>query len=203
MQKQNKMMMPTGLTLNPTTATVIGNHQIMVVPIGGGSDKINNNGIPLITALQRASTTNTMAQGHELNITRNVEPMHISSNDSSITLVETSDSDVNGKHKRLPYKCHFFNFSQTIKILQYNHYNFILVEIGERNQQTSNSASQNTANNQPRKNTPGRRKKPCLSSRERNVRRIESNERERLRMHGLNIAFQVLTEFFNIPSKFF
>ena len=75
------------------------------------------------------------------------------------------------------------------------------MEIGERNQQTSNSASQNTANNQPRKNTPGRRKKPCLSSRERNVRRIESNERERLRMHGLNIAFQVLTEFFNIPSK--
>ena len=77
------------------------------------------------------------------------------------------------------------------------------MEIGERNQQTSNSASQNTANNQPRKNTPGRRKKPCLSSRERNVRRIESNERERLRMHGLNIAFQVLTEFFNILSKFF
>ena len=75
------------------------------------------------------------------------------------------------------------------------------MEIGERNQQTGNSASQNTANNQPRKNTPGRRKKPCLSSRERNVRRIESNERERLRMHGLNIAFQVLTEFFNIPSK--
>lgn len=37
----------------------------------------------------------------------------------------------------------------------------------------------------------GRRKKPCLSARERNVRRIESNERERLRMHGLNEAFQV------------
>ena len=198
------MMMPTGLTLNPTTATVIGNHQIMVVPIGGGSDKINNNGIPLITALQRASTTNTMAQGNELNITRNVEPMHISSNDSSITLVETSDSDVNGKRRRLPYMCHFLNsMFQVINILQYYHHNFILMEIGERNQQTSNSASQNTANNQPRKNTPGRRKKPCLSSRERNVRRIESNERERLRMHGLNIAFQVLTEFFNIPSKFF
>ncbi len=39
----------------------------------------------------------------------------------------------------------------------------------------------------------GRRKKPCLSARERNVRRIESNERERLRMHGLNEAFQVRT----------
>ena len=37
----------------------------------------------------------------------------------------------------------------------------------------------------------GRRRKQCLSARERNVRRIESNERERLRMHGLNEAFQV------------
>ena len=90
---------------------------------------------------------------------------------------------------------------QTINILQYNHHYLILVKIGERNQQTSNSASQNTANNQPRKNTPGRRKKPCLSSRERNVRRIESNERERLRMHGLNIAFQVLTVYLNGTSN--
>ena len=42
------------------------------------------------------------------------------------------------------------------------------------------------------KSAAGRRKKPSLSSRERNVRRIESNERERLRMHGLNEAFQVI-----------
>ena len=61
----------------------------------------------------------------------------------------------------------------------------------EGNQQNDTVVAQNTINNQQRKNTPGRRKKPCLSSRERNVRRIESNERERLRMHGLNIAFQV------------
>ena len=124
-QKQNKMMMPTGLTLNPTTATVIGNHQIMVVPIGGGSDKINNNGIPLITALQRASTTNTVVQGNDFNITRNVEPMHISSNDSSITLVETSDSDVNGKRRRHPYMCHFDN---SIFCFRYEiYYNIILI----------------------------------------------------------------------------
>ena len=118
------MMMPTGLTLNPTTATVIGNHQIMVVPIGGGSDKINNNGIPLITALQRASTTNTVVQGNDFNITRNVEPMHISSNDSSITLVETSDSDVNGKRRRYPYMCHLNNLLQIWNILQYNSHFF-------------------------------------------------------------------------------
>ena len=67
-------------------------------------------------------------------------------------------------------------------------YNFKL--IAEGNHSSNNSVQQNS--NQQRKNTPGRRKKPCLSSRERNVRRIESNERERLRMHGLNIAFQVI-----------
>ena len=41
------------------------------------------------------------------------------------------------------------------------------------------------------KSTPGRRKKPSLNSREQNVRQIESNERERLRMRGLNEALKV------------
>ena len=127
LQLHNKMMMPTGLPRNPTTATVIGNHQIMVVPIGGGSDKINNNGIPLITALQRASTTNNVVQGNDFNITRNVEPMHISSNDSSITLVETSDSDVNGKRRRHPYMCHFDNSILDISSRYEIYYNIILI----------------------------------------------------------------------------
>ena len=68
----------------------------------------------------------------------------------------------------------------------------------EGNQPSDKVVVQNTINNQQRKSTPGRRKKPCLSSRERNVRRIESNERERLRMHGLNIAFQVKFSDFQI-----
>lgn len=34
----------------------------------------------------------------------------------------------------------------------------------------------------------------CLNSRERNMRRLESNERERMRMHSLNDAFQALRE---------
>ena len=38
---------------------------------------------------------------------------------------------------------------------------------------------------------PGRRKKPALSARDRNLRRLESNERERQRMHGLNDALEV------------
>ncbi|OQR73505.1 neurogenic differentiation factor 1-like [Tropilaelaps mercedesae] len=39
-----------------------------------------------------------------------------------------------------------------------------------------------------------RRRKANLSSRERNLRRLESNERERMRMHSLNDAFQALRE---------
>lgn len=36
-----------------------------------------------------------------------------------------------------------------------------------------------------------RRKKGSLNAKERNLRRLESNERERMRMHSLNDAFQV------------
>ncbi|KDR14459.1 hypothetical protein L798_11629, partial [Zootermopsis nevadensis] len=39
-----------------------------------------------------------------------------------------------------------------------------------------------------------RRRKPVLSAKERNLRRLESNERERMRMHSLNDAFQSLRE---------
>ncbi|KFM73980.1 Protein dimmed, partial [Stegodyphus mimosarum] len=45
-----------------------------------------------------------------------------------------------------------------------------------------------------RKNTPNRRRRSTLSARERNLRRLESNERERMRMHSLNDAFQALRE---------
>lgn len=36
-----------------------------------------------------------------------------------------------------------------------------------------------------------RRRKGQLNAKERNLRRLESNERERMRMHSLNDAFQV------------
>lgn len=39
-----------------------------------------------------------------------------------------------------------------------------------------------------------RRRKSALSPRDRNLRRLESNERERMRMHSLNDAFQALRE---------
>lgn len=40
-------------------------------------------------------------------------------------------------------------------------------------------------------NSNARRKKGTLNAKERNLRRLESNERERMRMHSLNDAFQV------------
>ncbi|XP_067005133.1 protein dimmed [Anabrus simplex] len=40
----------------------------------------------------------------------------------------------------------------------------------------------------------GRRRKTGISARERNLRRLESNERERMRMHSLNDAFEQLRE---------
>ncbi|CAK1547158.1 unnamed protein product [Leptosia nina] len=39
---------------------------------------------------------------------------------------------------------------------------------------------------------PGRRRRCGVSARERNLRRLESNERERMRMHSLNRAFEDL-----------
>lgn len=39
--------------------------------------------------------------------------------------------------------------------------------------------------------TQNRRRKGVLNAKERNLRRLESNERERMRMHSLNDAFQV------------
>jgi len=48
-----------------------------------------------------------------------------------------------------------------------------------------NSTSSSTGTNQ------SRRRKGTLNAKERNLRRLESNERERMRMHSLNDAFQV------------
>lgn len=54
-----------------------------------------------------------------------------------------------------------------------------------------NSIGGNNNKGQNRKTT---RRKKGVSARERNLRRLESNERERMRMHSLNDAFQELRE---------
>jgi hypothetical protein len=63
----------------------------------------------------------------------------------------------------------------------------------------SSSQSDDYENNRCRRKTAflssssssARRKKGTLNAKERNLRRLESNERERMRMHSLNDAFQV------------
>ncbi|KAH8421139.1 hypothetical protein KR009_000140 [Drosophila setifemur] len=54
-----------------------------------------------------------------------------------------------------------------------------------------NSASSSSSNANTNAN---RRRKGTLNAKERNLRRLESNERERMRMHSLNDAFQSLRE---------
>lgn len=48
-----------------------------------------------------------------------------------------------------------------------------------------------TRTSRGRSATNSRRRKGQLNAKERNLRRLESNERERMRMHSLNDAFQV------------
>lgn len=62
-----------------------------------------------------------------------------------------------------------------------------------RNQQKKSSSSSSVTSSSSSGGS-NRRKRNTLSARERNLRRLESNERERMRMHSLNDAFQALRE---------
>lgn len=61
---------------------------------------------------------------------------------------------------------------------------------GRKRRKHGGSASSGSASS----GTTVRRRKTCISARERNLRRLESNERERMRMHSLNDAFEQLRE---------
>ncbi|XP_013200018.2 protein dimmed [Amyelois transitella] len=60
-----------------------------------------------------------------------------------------------------------------------------------RRRAAAGSSSSASANG-PAAQGPGRRRRSGISARERNLRRLESNERERMRMHSLNRAFEEL-----------
>ncbi|CAH1966736.1 unnamed protein product [Acanthoscelides obtectus] len=62
--------------------------------------------------------------------------------------------------------------------------------LGRKRRKHGGSASSGSASS----GTTYRRRKTCISARERNLRRLESNERERMRMHSLNDAFEQLRE---------
>lgn len=63
-------------------------------------------------------------------------------------------------------------------------------------EESDSSGSERSPKQAKRRNRGGappttRRRKSGISARERNLRRLESNERERMRMHSLNDAFEV------------
>lgn len=66
---------------------------------------------------------------------------------------------------------------------------------GKRKRQMSIDENDNapiTQKTRCRRNIRDGRSADSLSAKDRNLRRLESNERERLRMHSLNDAFEVL-----------
>ena len=67
----------------------------------------------------------------------------------------------------------------------------LLLSSGGSNRNALNDDNEEMANSL-RSNDAPKRKRTGMSARERNLRRLESNERERLRMHGLNAAFEVV-----------
>lgn len=64
----------------------------------------------------------------------------------------------------------------------------------KKQQKKTTSSSSSVTSSSGGNNSGSRRKRSTLSARERNLRRLESNERERMRMHSLNDAFQALRE---------
>ncbi|KAL2740993.1 protein dimmed-like [Vespula squamosa] len=68
-------------------------------------------------------------------------------------------------------------------------------EVGEESDSSGSERSPKQAKRRNRGGPPTtRRRKSGISARERNLRRLESNERERMRMHSLNDAFEQLRE---------
>ncbi|XP_055546804.1 protein dimmed [Wyeomyia smithii] len=66
---------------------------------------------------------------------------------------------------------------------------------GSRNGSRGGSGSRNASSQHHQQTAAAaRRRKGVLNAKERNLRRLESNERERMRMHSLNDAFQSLRE---------
>ncbi|XP_076248001.1 uncharacterized protein LOC143187637 isoform X2 [Calliopsis andreniformis] len=68
-------------------------------------------------------------------------------------------------------------------------------KVGEESDSSGSERSPKQAKRRNRGGPPTtRRRKSGISARERNLRRLESNERERMRMHSLNDAFEQLRE---------
>uniref|UniRef100_A0A182UM88 BHLH domain-containing protein n=2 Tax=Anopheles merus TaxID=30066 RepID=A0A182UM88_ANOME len=65
---------------------------------------------------------------------------------------------------------------------------------GSRGSNGGRSGQGAAGNGNSSSSSAARRRKGAMNAKERNLRRLESNERERMRMHSLNDAFQSLRE---------
>lgn len=65
---------------------------------------------------------------------------------------------------------------------------------GSPSDSSASSTTDGSLERKPKSPKKSARRRKSMSARERNVRRLESNERERMRMHSLNDAFQELRE---------
>ena len=80
-------------------------------------------------------------------------------------------------------------------------YEKTIEKVGEESDSSGSERSPKQAKRRNRGGPPTtRRRKSGISARERNLRRLESNERERMRMHSLNDAFEVIVHAFTKQS---
>jgi hypothetical protein len=79
-----------------------------------------------------------------------------------------------------------------------------IAQVGEESDSSGSERSPKQAKRRNRGSAPPatRRRKSGISARERNLRRLESNERERMRMHSLNDAFEVTVHCFLALSPY-
>ena len=86
------MIVPTKLTLEPVNNTnVFNNHQIMIT---GGTEKISN--LQAVPFQRQGQQMNSVCK-NELNVTNKPDTVRTSNGDPTITILETRDSDMNGK----------------------------------------------------------------------------------------------------------
>ena len=77
----------------------------------------------------------------------------------------------------------------------------LLLSSGGSNRNALNDDNEEMASSR-QNDAQTKRKRTGMSARERNLRRLESNERERLRMHGLNAAFEVTFYYWIFVKQF-
>ena len=112
----------------------------------------------------------------------------------SKTMDNSSTDDLRADTSNWEERIHCANQQPDDKLLRGKRFNGKLDDIPSSPCDSSGSSNPDefTAEKKTRNSKRATRRRKGVSARERNVRRLESNERERQRMHSLNDAFQGL-----------